>query len=185
MDVGTGDAALPYRLARACPSTYFVGVDANADGLHDTAVRAARKPAKGGVDNLLLVQAQVESLPEELVGVATLVTVYFPWASLMHAVVGTNADGLAGLAALTRPGATFEAVISHDPARDLAVTDMPALTEAFFADALAPRYREVGLEIVEASTLSRDDVRALPTAWAKRLGWGAPRAVWRIRARRC
>ncbi len=185
MDVGTGDAALPYRLARACPSAWFVGIDANADGLRATAVRAARKPAKGGVENLLLVQAAVESLPEELVGVATRVTVYFPWASLMHAVVGANTDGLAGLAALARPGASFEAVISHDPARDLAVTGMPSLTEAFFADELAPRYRAVGFDLVDASLLSRDDVRALPTAWAKRLGWGAPRPVWRILARRC
>jgi hypothetical protein len=131
------------------------------------------------------VQAQVESVPAELVGVATHVTVYFPWASLMHAVVGANAEGLAGLAALARAGASFEAVISHEPARDLAITDMPELTSSFFADELARRYLAVGLELTSASLLSRDDVRALPTAWAKRLGWGAPRPVWRILARRC
>jgi 16S rRNA (adenine(1408)-N(1))-methyltransferase len=146
--------------------------------------RAARKPAKGGVDNLVLVQAHAEDPPVELVACASRATVYFPWASLLFAVVGANERGLTGLAALLRDGGELEAVFSHEPARDGAVAEMPELSASFFADELAARYRTVGLELCEATTLSRDDVRALPTSWAKRLGYGVERTVWRVVARR-
>jgi 16S rRNA (adenine(1408)-N(1))-methyltransferase len=170
--------------ARACPQTLFVGIDANADGLRETASRAARKPAKGGVDNLVLVQAQAEDPPAELVARARRVTVVFPWASLLHAVVGANERGLAGLAALCRDEGTIQAVFSHDPARDGAVAQMPELSPRFFATELASRYRAAGLELRDAAAMTRDDVRALPTSWAKRLGFGAERRVWRVVARR-
>lgn len=147
------------------------------------AKRAARKPAKGGVDNLVLVQAHAEELPEELLACASRVTVYFPWASLLHAVVGANERGLAGLAALCRDGGEIEAVFSHEPARDGAVAEMPELCASFFADELTRRYRSVGLELREATAMSRDEVRALPTSWAKRLGFGVERTVWRLAAR--
>jgi 16S rRNA (adenine(1408)-N(1))-methyltransferase len=171
---------LPYRLARACPQTLFVGIDANAEGLRETATRAARKPAKGGVENLVLVQAHAEDPPAELVARASRVTIYFPWASLLHAVVGANERGLAGLAALCREGATLEAVVSHDPARDGAMRAMPELSPSFFADELAGRYRAAGLELREAAAMTRADVRGLPTSWAKRLGFGVERSVWRV-----
>jgi hypothetical protein len=136
------------------------------------------------VDNLVLVQAHAEDPPAELVACASRVTVYFPWASLLHAVVGANERGLAGLAALCREGGHIEAVFSHEPARDGAVAEMPELSASFFADELAARYRSVGLELREAAAISRADVRALPTSWAKRLGFGAERTVWRVVARR-
>ena len=181
--MGTGDAELPYRLARVQPQRLFVGLDANADGMLATARRASRKPARGGVDNLVLVQARIEELPPELHGIADTVTIYFPWAGLLHALVGSNAAGLAGIAALCRPAASVEAVFSHD-ARDGADSAVPVLSHDMIRDEVAAHWRAAGLAIDELESLTIERVRALSTSWAKRLGFGAPRAVWRLSGRR-
>ena len=68
VDVGTGDASTAHRLAKAHPEWLVIGVDPAWQRMVETAVRSARKEAKGGAPNLLLVNASIESVPEALHG---------------------------------------------------------------------------------------------------------------------
>src|SRR5712691_4640741 len=70
IDVGTGDGNFVYGLARQRPETLCIGIDAARDGMEENAVRALRKPARGGVPNVLFVVAAAEEPPTELAGVA-------------------------------------------------------------------------------------------------------------------
>jgi len=49
-------------------------------------VKATRKIAKGGLPNVLFVQATVENLPEELNESADEIHIHFPWGSLLRSV---------------------------------------------------------------------------------------------------
>src|SRR4051794_7968103 len=87
IDLGAGDGRYVYESARRDPEHNYVAVDPDADALSEYAYRAARKPSRGGVQNAAFVVAAVEALPAELIGLAALVRVNFPWGSLMRGLL--------------------------------------------------------------------------------------------------
>ena len=56
MDVGTGDGLFVYNSARRNPDRLFIGIDANSRPLQKISERIHRKPAKGGLPNVLFLQ---------------------------------------------------------------------------------------------------------------------------------
>ncbi|MGB0670976.1 MAG: class I SAM-dependent methyltransferase, partial [Rhodospirillales bacterium] len=108
LDLGTGDGAYPYRFARDNPDWFAIGLDAAADNLAKTAKRIGAKPAKGGVDNLVLLVEAVERLPDALDGIADRLTVNFPWGSLQQGLVLGEAAILAPLRRALKPGGRFD-----------------------------------------------------------------------------
>ena len=68
--------------------------------------RAAARPSRGGLPNALFVVAAVEATPAELDGVADLVTVHFPWGSLLRGLLGADPAIMSSLTRVLRPSAT-------------------------------------------------------------------------------
>jgi len=107
----------------------------------------------------------LEDAPAELVGLADRLTVLFPWGSLLRAVAEAEPESLARLRAMCKRGADVRFVFERasDPA------------------ALESRYRDAGLEL-SARAMALDEARALPTTWAKKLGYsGGQRTFWDFR----
>jgi len=77
--------------------------------------RAARSARKGGLANAIFVVAAAESLPAELDGAATVVTLHFPWGSLLRGVAAAEPWLAAALVRVTRPGALVDAFVSVTP----------------------------------------------------------------------
>ena len=145
------------RNARAEPDVLFIGVDAVADNLR----RASRRSA----GNLLFGRLPLAEAPGELSALADRLTVLFPWGSLLAAVSGRDPAGLAALRGLCRPGAEvrFLFELATDPAE------------------LLRRHAAAGLELA-GRAVSVEEARALPTSWAKRLGYsGRRRTFWDFR----
>ena len=135
----------------------FVGVDAIADNLRDASRRAS--------PNSLFGRLALEDAPGELAGFADRLTVLFPWGSLLRAVFEPEMDGLARLRGICRPGADVRFIleVGSDP-RDL-----------------ERRYLDAGLAMV-GTPLPVETARALPTTWAKKLGFsGRPRTFCEFR----
>lgn len=128
----------------------------------------------------MLLHGGAEAVPAELAAIADVVSVYFPWAALLRAVLGTNSPALEGIARLAKKDARVEIVLSADRARDGALDGIPILDAPFVRGELAEAYARAGLTLRHATTRGRQEVQAIPTSWAKRLGHGAPRAVWRL-----
>jgi len=175
VDVGTGDGRFAYQLASADPTRLVIGMDALDEPMGEVAARAARKPARGGRANLLLVRAPIEALPPELNGIADNVSVQLPWGSLLEGIVLAREDVLGGLAALCRPGARLEVTLNGEiwldstPAR---YEHLPVPTPEYVADAVAAGLARVGIQLGEARYASAESAKALPTTWARRLGHG-------------
>ncbi len=118
IDIGTGDGLFVYQSARENPQKFYIGIDANTRPLEKVSEKVHRKPAKGGLPNVLFLQAAVEDLPEELNGVADEVHIHFPWGSLLQAVVGGDREVIQNVRRICSSGALLEVVIGLEPERD-------------------------------------------------------------------
>jgi 16S rRNA (adenine(1408)-N(1))-methyltransferase len=166
--------------AAAQPDRLVVGVDANAAGMSTASRRAAVKPSRGGLPNALFVVAAAEAMPAELDGVADLVTVHFPWGSLLRGLLGADPAIMTGLTRVMCPGATLSLLLSstdRDRGAGVAPLQEPVLR------ALAAAYADWGLAVTEARPATAADVAAAHSTWGKRLGAGARRPAWLLRAR--
>jgi 16S rRNA (adenine(1408)-N(1))-methyltransferase len=185
-DVGAGDARLAYRLAKADPDLVVVGIDPAWDRMVPTSTRSLRKPARGGVANLLLVRSTIEDLPSPLDAVADEVLVLMPWGKLLRGVVLGDDDVLAGLRRLAKPGATLDVTIGTSIWRDpvpLAIRDLPELTPAVALDQLAPKLRAAGWELGSAEVVDAGGLPGGASSWARRLDATKPEEILHLAAR--
>lgn len=177
VDVGTGDGRFAYHLASDDPARLVIGIDSLEEPMGEIAAKAARKPAKGGRPNLLLVRAAIEALPAELECVADEVSVQLPWGSLLEGIVLSRDDVLGGLAALCRPGARVMVTLNGEiwldstPAR---YEHLPVPTPEYVADVIAAGMARVGIRLDAARYSSPAEAKELATTWARRLGHGRP-----------
>jgi 16S rRNA (adenine(1408)-N(1))-methyltransferase len=167
--------------AAAEPDRLVVGVDASAAAMAEASRRAGRRPERGGLPNALFVVAAAEALPPELDGLADLVTVHFPWGSLLRGLLAADPAVLRGLARALRPGATLSMLVSST-ARDRGARVGPIDQRALAA--LAGAYGRSGLAVTRVRPATPADVAASRSTWGKRLGAGGRRPAWRLEATR-
>ena len=181
IDIGTGDGRAVLAAA-AAPATVAIGIDANAASMAEASRRAARPAAKGGLPNALFLVAAAEQPPAELAGLADLVTVRFPWGSLLRGCLGADPAVAAGVAALVRPGGSLELLLA--PAARDGLGDLPTASAEVVAAAVAT-FGPLGFELVEGRPAEPAEVRASGSTWARRLlaGPGTERRPTLVRLR--
>jgi 16S rRNA (adenine(1408)-N(1))-methyltransferase len=165
--------------AAAEPRRLVVGVDANAAAMAEASRRAARRPARGGLLNALFVVAAAEALPAQLAGVADLVTVQFPWGSLLCGLLAADPRVMGGLVGLLGPAGTLRLLVSatdRDRGAGVAPVGEPTLRR------LAGGWRPYGLALTGMRSLTPADVAAAHSTWGKRLGAGHQRPAWLLEA---
>ena len=177
VDVGAGDGRFAYRYALAHPERFVVGIDLVAENLRELSAKAARKPERGGLANVLYAVASIERLPAELRGIADEIFVTLPWGSLMRGIILADDAVLVGLASLARDGAALRIVLNtriFDDPVPLDVRDLPDVTPDFVRETLAPAFARHGITITETRFMDADEVAAIETTWAKRLSHRHP-----------
>lgn len=174
IDLGCGDGAFPYRFARRHPDVLCVGVDPHREGLAPTAQKARRKPARGGQANVLYVAAAIATLPPELLQQADLITINFPWAGLLRAIVTGDPGLLRALRCLGRLPCAVQILLNADAQPP----GMPVLDGERLRDALAEAAAWSGAIV---QTVTRLPDAAVASTWGGRLIRGSRRAVLRVR----
>ena len=166
MDLGTGDGRFVASHAAAHPDRFVLGVDASPDAMR---VASRRAPP-----NARFAVSALEALPEELAGVADLITVHFPWGSLRAAAAGHDPNTTARLARLLCPTGTLEMLLG-DAERDGAAPIDP--------DAILAAYERLGFRPLEVRPAGLADAVAASSSWGKRLlrNPRPGRTAWRIR----
>ncbi|MGI8689848.1 MAG: class I SAM-dependent methyltransferase [Thermomicrobiales bacterium] len=164
IDIGTGDGRYVRTIAREYPSGFAIGIDACRENLRGGSRNAPR--------NALFIIANALALPRELCGLATRVTINFPWGSLLAALLDGDPAFFNGLIMLAQPGAPLEIRLNQG-----------ALAEAGYAlDTGAMRIQQVlrewsfctrRLEMLDAAALRRS-----PITWARRLAHGRGPRGW-------
>jgi len=172
VDIGTGDGRFVYRSAQVNPNKFYIGIDANAAALEKISMKATRKSSKGGVPNVLFIQAAVENLPEELNETADEIHIHFPWGSLLRAVVTGDDAVLASFRRIAAPECILEIIIGIDEERDKTEIErlgLPRLTEEYLQKNLVPKYAAAGFELLESGVLDPSEWSRLETSWARKL----------------
>jgi 16S rRNA (adenine(1408)-N(1))-methyltransferase len=180
VDIGTGDGRFVYRSAQMNPRKFFIGVDANAAPLAKISMKATRKPAKGGLPNVLFVQAAIEDLPAELNAVADEIHIHFPWGSLLRAVARGEPDALAALRRIAAPECLLEIVIGIDEERDrteIERLDLPSLSGEYLRAVLIPEYEAADFQVLQSGVLNPSEWSRLETSWARKLQSDSRRKV--------
>lgn len=180
VDIGTGDGRFVYRSAAAHPNKFFIGIDANAAPLRKTSMKATRKLSKGGLPNVLFIQAAIEDLPEELNAAADEIHIHFPWGSLLAAVASGDKNILQSLKRISAPECLLEIVIGIDEQRDrteIERLNLPELSGEYLQNTLIPKYEAAGFRLLEKGFLNLSEWSRFETSWARKLQSGGNRKV--------
>jgi 16S rRNA (adenine(1408)-N(1))-methyltransferase len=122
----------------------------------------------------------VERLPPELAGLADLVTVRFPWGSLLRGALGLHADVTASIVRLVAPGGRLELTVSVTRRDAPAVTGLDGGLDGAARARMAAAFAIHGLELVDARTLNPAALATLHSTWGRRLCAGGERTAWRV-----
>jgi 16S rRNA (adenine(1408)-N(1))-methyltransferase len=183
VDVGTGDGRFAYATAAARPDWFVVGIDAISERQAELSTKAARKPARGGLANVLFVRATAEAPPAELHHRADDVHVVLPWGALLVGTMLAEPETLNGLTTLAKPGATLTVVFNAEVWEDSTpkdMADLPPVTVEYVDTVLRPAYKVFGVDLEPSRLLTPEEVDTLPTTWARKLAashGGHPRFV--------
>ena len=172
VDLGTGDVRAVLARAGCEPSALVIGVDALAPSMAESSRRADRR----GPRNALFLAAGVEELPSSpLAGTGDLVTIVFPWGSLLRGALGVDQAALRGIASVVAPSGRLEvlaSVVPGDVVADVEELDrrqQPAIADAWY---------EAGLQLTSMRPATLAEVNGSGSTWARRLGVGRP--AWRL-----
>ena len=151
-------------IAAKYPQDFVIGIDACRENL----VKVSRSASA----NSLFVIANAQDLPSELKGLASRVSINFPWGSLLEGLVQNDAAMLQSLLMLMPTKAELEIRLNAS-----------ALAQAGFsledgAILVRESLRENGFRVSPSSMMLAEDLAIYPTTWAKRLAYGRePHAI--------
>ena len=172
IDIGTGDGRAVLDTAAREPATLVLGLDASAAAMVEASRRAAGPARKGGRPNARFVLAAAEAPPPALAGVADLVTVRFPWGSLLRGCIGLDPAVASGVAALVRSGGMVELLLAPDT-RDGLGGVPTAVDEVVVAATCA--FEPFGFKLETGRAATAGEIAASGSTWAKRLAAGRAR----------
>ncbi len=164
LDLGTGDGRYVCCIAEQQPDRFFIGVDT----CHENLLANSRRK----LPNALFVIASAQALPQELNGVASHVTINFPWGSLLESLLSNEESLASQLQFITRPFAGLDIRLNAE-ALVTAGWTLESGTDQIERIMKAEGWRTKSRSWMDASVL-----RSFPTTWAKRLAFGRdPRAI--------
>lgn len=170
-------------MAKENPETLVIGIDSCHQNLIELSAKAAKKPQKGGLSNLLFILANVENLPDELSGIADKVYINFPWGSLLQAVVLTEESAWNSIKKICKPNAIVQIIFGYDILHDKKEIErlgLPILDIAYINNHMVPNLAKFGFELANIKQLKPQDLSNYPTTWAKKLSFGSDRSYYQL-----
>ena len=164
LDLGTGDGKFAFCHANAFPGHFVIGVDSCRENLHEY--------SRAKLPNLLFIITSAQTLPHELHGLASHITINFPWGSLLESLLNGDGRLLHGLQSVARSPAVVDIRLNGGALAEQGWS-LEDGTERIFENLTSTGWKIRPPEMLDAHAL-----RAFPSTWAKRLAFGRdPRAM--------
>jgi len=164
LDLGTGDGRFINYMAEQHPCSFFIGVDACRENL--------RANSRRRLPNALFVITSAQSLPKELNGLISHITINFPWGSLLENLLTGDTRLMNSLEYISSSIASVEVRLNGG-----ALTEAGTALEAG-ADQIYNNMLRFGWELNKPLLMNANALRNFPSTWAKRLAFGRdPRAM--------
>jgi hypothetical protein len=164
LDLGTGDGRFVCCMAEQHPDWFFIGIDACRENLHLNSRK--KRP------NALFLIANAQILPIELNGLASHVTINFPWGSLLEGLLASDAKLMHGLEYISSSAASLDVRLNSGALAEVGTT-LEAGAAQIYNNLL-----KSGWQIHAPAMMNANALRKFPSTWAKRLAFGRdPRAI--------
>ena len=164
LDLGTGDGRFIHCMAEQHPCSFFIGVDACRENL--------RANSRRKLPNVLFVIASAQSLPKELNGLISHITINFPWGSLLKSLLMGDPKLMNSLACISNSITAVDVRLNGG-----ALAEAGTALEAG-ADQIYNNMLRSGWKINAPVQMNANALRNFPSTWAKRLAFGRdPRAM--------
>jgi trans-aconitate methyltransferase len=164
LDLGTGDGRFINYMAEQHPCSFFIGVDACRENL--------RANSRRKLPNALFVIASAQSLPKELNGLISHITINFPWGSLLEGLLTCDTRLMNSLACISNSITAVDVRLNGG-----ALVEAGTALEAG-ADQIFNNMLRSGWKINAPMMMNANALRNFPSTWAKRLAFGRdPRAM--------
>ena len=164
LDLGTGDGRFINYMAEQHPCSFFIGLDACRENL--------RANSRRKLPNALFVIASAQSLPIELNGLISHITINFPWGSLLESLLTGNARLMDNLEYISSSIAALDVRLNGG-----ALAEAGLALEAG-ADQIYNNMLRSGWQVNAPALMNANALRNFPSTWAKRLAFGRdPRAM--------
>ena len=164
LDLGTGDGRYVHHLAERDPRCLVIGVDSCRENL--------REHSRAKLPNALFVIASAQELPRELSGLASHITINFPWGSLLESLLAGDSKLMRGIRSISQASASFDLRLNGGALAEVGKT-LEAGTDRIFYNLLG-----AGWQLEHPAMMDACALKQFPTTWAKRLAFGRdPRAM--------
>lgn len=164
LDLGTGDGRFIRYMAEQHPCSFFIGLDACRENLRANSNRK--------LPNALFVIARAQSLPQELNGLISHITINFPWGSLLESLLAGDHKLMNSLACISNSITAVDVRLNGGALAE-AGTALEAGAHQIYNNML-----RFGWQINAAVLMPSHELRNFPSTWAKRLAFGRdPRAI--------
>jgi SAM-dependent methyltransferase len=164
LDLGTGDGRYARTLAQGHPRWFVIGVDSCRENL--------REHSRAKLGNLLFVIASAQELPHELMGLASHLTINFPWGSLLESLLSGDPRLIRGLKSVSRARASLDLRLNGGALAETGKT-LEAGTDRIYFNLL-----QAGWQLKHPVVMDARALKEFPSTWAKRLAFGRdPRAM--------
>lgn len=183
VDLGTGDGAFPYRRASKNSHEFCIGLDIAADNMMEYAVKACKKPARGGLSNVLYTIGNALDIPQELENTADQIYINLPWGSLRDAVVKGEEELLRGITKIAKDHAAlniYATYCSLYEAKEMESRQLPELSLDYINTNLKVKYHCYGIQIKSVNLCCNESLKGLDTHWAKKLAYGRQRDIYHL-----
>lgn len=186
IDLGCGDGKETYKQASIHTKNFYIGIDANFAGLEEISHKSDRKPAKGGLENIIFIHSAAEQLPDELNEIADEVQVNFPWGSLLKGVILAEDDFMNNITKVSKDRAVLEIITTYDDKfeeRFRKDSNLPELTFEYINKNLRNNYRKFGITIEKIQELNEEEKQQIQSSWGKQILSKRSRKVFYIKCR--
>ena len=164
LDLGTGDGKFAFHYARAFPRHFVIGVDACRENL--------REHSRAELPNALFIIASAQSLPNELNGLVSHITINFPWGSLLESLLAGDCTLMHRLELISRSTTSIEVRLNGGALAE------QGWTLEVGAGKIYDNLSHAGWRVKTPVLMNANALRDFPSTWAKRLAFGRdPRAM--------
>ncbi len=158
LDLGTGDGRYVEQLARQNKQQFVIGIDACRENLTQASKRAS--------GNTLFLIANGETLPAELRGIASFITLNFPWGSLLEGLFEPQSRLITCLQMVAKEDARLELRLNESAVHQASRTLESACEQVVTA------LERGGFALNSVQRLKVTSLRSFPSSWARRLASG-------------
>ena len=164
IDLGTGDGRYVHTLAEERPDWFVIGIDSCRENL--------REYSQAKLQNMLFVIASAQSLPAELNGFISHLSINFPWGSLLESLLTGDSKLMRGLESVSHSATSIDLYLNGGA---LAEAGTPLETGA---EKIYDNLIRSGWELTRPVLMNGSVLKSFPTSWARRLAHGRdPRAI--------